>query len=153
MTARYLSALGCGMLFALGLGVSQMAYPAKVIGFLNVTGAWDASLLLVLGSAVAVTAIGFRLVKTRRQPWFGRDFERPAPESVDARLITGAAIFGVGWGLTGYCPGPGIVALGRFAPDAAVFVLAFAAGSAAFRTLAHRRWRYVVSPNEIEAAR
>ena len=112
-----------------------MAYPAKVIGFLDVTGNWDASLLLVLGGAVTVTVLAFRFVPRMARPIFDKAFESPAPELIDGRLIAGAAIFGIGWGLSGYCPGPGIVSLGRFAPDAFVFVLTFLIGSAAYRTV------------------
>ena len=139
MIPRHLAAAGCGVLFGLGLAVSQMANPAKVIGFLDVAGRWDASLLFVLGGAVAITVAAFRFVPRLARPLFDAEFERAAPETIDASLIGGAAIFGIGWGLSGYCPGPGIVALGRFAPDAFVFVAAFLIGSAVYRTLSRMR--------------
>ncbi len=130
---RNVSALGCGLLFGLGLAVSQMSNPAKVLGFLDVAGHWDASLLLVLISAVVVTAAAFHFVRRLPRPVFDRAFESSPPEKVNARLILGASVFGIGWGLAGYCPGPGVVALARFAPDAAVFVATFLAGSWLYR--------------------
>ncbi len=133
MILRGVSALGCGLLFGAGLGISQMSNPAKVIGFLDVAGEWDPSLLFVLVSAVAVTAIAFRFVPRLPRPLFDRAFERAAPENINARLIAGASLFGIGWGLSGYCPGPGVVALARFAPDATLFVGAFLVGSWLYR--------------------
>ena len=133
MMLRAVSAAACGALFGAGLAVSQMANPAKVIGFLDVAGNWDPSLLVVLVSAVAVTAIAFRFVPRMRRPVFDQTFEQPARENIDVRLAGGAALFGVGWGLAGYCPGPGIVAVGRLAPDAVVFLAMFLAGSWLYR--------------------
>ena len=130
---KYLFALLSGGLFGLGLAVSQMSNPAKVIGFLNITGDWDPSLLLVLGGAVVVTAISFRFIPRLKRPLFDTSFEAQPLTSVDRRLLTGAAIFGIGWGLSGYCPGPGIVSLARFAPDAGLFVVAFLVGSLIYR--------------------
>ena len=115
-----------------------MAYPAKVIGFLDVTGRWDASLLFVLGGAVAVTAVAFRFVRRLARPLFGVEFEHPGPDVIEVSLVAGAAIFGIGWGLSGYCPGPGVVSLGRFAPDAFVFVATFLIGSAGYRVLSRK---------------
>lgn len=136
---NYVTAIFCGALFGLGLAVSQMAIPAKVLGFLDVAGNWDPSLLFVLGGAVAVTAIAFRFILRLPKPLFDRSFEEPTRGRIDARLIGGASLFGIGWGLAGYCPGPGIVSLGRFAPDAYVFVIAFLAGSFVFRAVVRRR--------------
>ncbi len=118
-----------------------MAYPSKVLGFLDVTGAWDPSLLLVLGGAVGVTAISFRFVKRVPRPAFDDSFE-PAPATrLDAGLFVGSGLFGIGWGLAGFCPGPGIVALGRLSPAAFVFVAAFIGGSLLYRALRHQRAR------------
>lgn len=134
MKARHLAALGCGTLFGLGLSISQMANPAKVLGFLDITGAWDPSLLLVLGGAVLVTAIAFRFIPGRMtRPLYDTTFEKPPIERFDARILVGAGLFGIGWGLGGYCPGPSITALARLAPDAFVFVAFFLAGSLAYR--------------------
>ena len=127
------TALGCGALFGLGLAISGMAIPSKVLGFLDVAGNWDPSLLFVLGGAVAVTVVAFRFVLRLKKPRFDTSFERAPLERIDVRILGGAAIFGIGWGLAGYCPGPGIVSLARFAPDAYVFVAAFLVGSFAYR--------------------
>ncbi|GAC1413516.1 MAG: transporter [Vulcanimicrobiaceae bacterium] len=135
----YASALGCGLLFGLGLAVSQMTMPGKVLGFLDVAGDWDPSLLFVLGSAVTVAAIAFRFARKMPKPIFDLSFEEPSRTRIDARLIGGTGLFGIGWGLAGYCPGPGIVSLARFAPDAFVFVATFLAGSWLYRAIERRR--------------
>lgn len=139
MMRKYVAALACGTLFGLGLAISQMALPSKVLGFLDVAGNWDPSLLLVLGGAVAVTALAFRFVLRLPKPIFDTSFEEPSRGRIDARLLGGASLFGIGWGLGGYCPGPGIVSLARFAPDAYVFVITFLVGSFAFRIAQRRR--------------
>lgn len=129
---RLLSALICGALFGLGLAVSRMSDPRKVLGFLDVSGNWDPSLLFVLGGAVLVTVVGFYYVRKRSKPMFNTAFEVAPAERVDLRLIIGAGLFGIGWGLSGYCPGPGIVSLARLAPDAVFFVATFLVGSALY---------------------
>lgn len=118
-----------GLLFGLGLAVSQMINPDKVISFLDITGDWDPSLALVLFAAVSVTALGFSLTSKRSQPLFAEAFHLPTRSDLDARLILGAAIFGIGWGLVGYCPGPAIAALTSGALQPLVFVGAMLAGS------------------------
>jgi uncharacterized membrane protein YedE/YeeE len=140
---RYLSGLFCGAVFGLGLAVSGMSDPSKVIGFLDVRGNWDPSLLVVLGGAVAVTVIAFRFVAVLRRPAFGGSFEEKPQARIDGRLLGGAALFGIGWGLSGYCPGPGIVSLARFAPDAALFVLSFLGGSWLYRIASFKPQRAV----------
>ena len=118
---KNLSAFGAGLLFGIGLWLSGMANPRKVLDFLDVTGDWDPSLLLVMGGAVAVTAIAFRpLIKKQ-----GMKFERT---SIDAPLVIGAALFGIGWGIGGYCPGPAITALANLNAEVFVFVAAMVAG-------------------------
>lgn len=139
MSVRYVSAFACGTLFGLGLVVSSMTSPAKVLGFLDIAGAWDPSLLLVLMSAVFVSLVGFRFAARFNRPFLESTFERPPKEQLDARLIGGAAIFGAGWGLAGYCPGPGFVALAGSVPSAAAFVAAFVVGSGAYRLIERRR--------------
>ena len=117
---KLLSAFGAGLLFGIGLWLSGMANPRKVLDFLDVAGAWDPSLLLVMGGAVAVTAVFFRpLLKLKRIEF---------PEAIDARLVAGAAIFGVGWGIGGYCPGPALTALSNLTLEPFVFVAAMVAG-------------------------
>lgn len=110
LTRLFVSLLA-GLIFGLGLGVAQMSNPAKVQAFLDVTGDWDPSLALVMGGAVAVTLLGFRLVRRRGRPLLDDRFHWPLLSNVDGQLILGAALFGVGWGLSGYCPGPAISTL------------------------------------------
>jgi len=113
-------AFGAGLLFGVGLWLSGMANPQKVLDFLDITGNWDPSLLLVMGGAVAVTAAFFRpLIRLKRI-----DFR----EGIDAQLVVGAAVFGIGWGIGGYCPGPAITALSNLSAEAGVFVAAMVAG-------------------------
>ncbi len=115
-----LSAFGAGLLFGIGLWISGMANPRKVLDFLDVAGNWDPSLLLVMGGAVAVTLIFFRSLLRRRPLEFKNE--------VDIPLIAGAAIFGIGWGIGGYCPGPALTALSNLSAEALVFVAAMVAG-------------------------
>jgi uncharacterized protein len=100
-----------GALFGAGVCISGMVRPSKVIGFLDFDGAWDPSLLVVMASALAVSLVAWRIVARLRTPRFGTAFPPPASPVVDARMISGAALFGVGWGLSGYCPGPALVSL------------------------------------------
>jgi len=120
-----------GLLFGAGLIVAGMADPAKVLNFLDVAAigtTWDASLMFVLGGAIAVTFLGYRLVLKRPAPVMASQFHLPAPAPIDARILIGPAIFGVGWGLVGLCPGPAFVALGAGNVEAALFVAAMLAG-------------------------
>ncbi len=128
-----LSALALGLLFGLGLTVSQMVNPAKVLAFLDVAGAWDPTLLFVLGGAVVVTTVGYRVVLRRPGTLFGGAFQLPSKVKIDTKLLGGAAVFGVGWGLAGLCPGPALTVLGTGAPEAVVFFAAMIAGIAVFR--------------------
>ena len=126
-------ALLSGLLFGLGLGLSQMIDRQRVLGFLDVAGAWDPTLLFVLGGAVAVTTVAFRFVLHRDRPLFGSRFCLPSRRDIDGPLLAGAAIFGIGWGLSGYCPGPGMVALVLVSWQPLVFVAALIAGMAAYQ--------------------
>lgn len=125
---QLLAALLSGILFGLGLGLSQMIDPARVIGFLDITGTWDPTLLFVLGGAVTVTAIAFRWVLRRKSPFFSSRFSLPTRNDIDAPLVVGAAIFGVGWGICGYCPGPGLTALVLGQLNPILFVLSLIVG-------------------------
>lgn len=116
------------LLFGLGLVVSGMTNPAKVQNFLDITGAWDASLIFTMGGAVATAALGFWFVLKRDRPVFSEAFYLPVARDIDASLILGAALFGVGWGMVGYCPGPAITALTIGGTPALVFVIAMLAG-------------------------
>lgn len=125
---RNVAALAVGLTFGAGLLVSGMTQPAKVLGFLDLFGAWDPSLLFVMGGAVTVYGIAYRLILRRERPLFADAFVLPARSAIDAKLIGGAALFGVGWGLGGYCPGPSIVALASGALDVVVLVATTALG-------------------------
>jgi uncharacterized protein len=124
-------ALVCGALFSAGVCVSGMVRPTKVLGFLDVGGAWDATLLCVMVTALALHVVAWRIVKASRAPRFGDRFPGPPSKVIDARLLGGAALFGLGWGLAGYCPGPAIVAVVSGARDTLVFVAAMLVGIAA----------------------
>ncbi len=108
---RNISALVAGTLFGIGLTVSQMVNPAKVIGFLDLFGKWDLSLAFVMGGALVVTTIGYRLVAKQKKPLFNTAFDIPANRTIDYKLASGAVLFGMGWGLVGLCPGPAIAAV------------------------------------------
>jgi len=125
---KLVSALGAGFLFGIGLWISGMANPRKVLGFLDVTGDWDASLMFVMGGAVAVTGIAFRFVLARPKPFFSEKFHLPEKKRIDFPLVAGAALFGVGWGIVGYCPGPALTALATLSTESMVFVAAMIGG-------------------------
>jgi uncharacterized membrane protein YedE/YeeE len=122
------SALLSGFIFGLGLAVSEMTDPARVIGFLDLAGQWDPTLLFVMGGALAVTLPGFAMVQRRPRPLLAEKFTMPTKKEIDAPLIIGAAIFGIGWGLAGFCPGPALAALSTLSPSVAVFVAPMIAG-------------------------
>jgi uncharacterized protein len=142
MNAKNITALAAGLVFALGLGLSGMTQPAKVSGFLNVmglqngiswtaqSGFWDPSLALVMGGALAVTLIAFALTPRREnaKPWFDQVFHLPTKKEIDRKLILGGVLFGIGWGLAGYCPGPALASLLIGGVDAFVFCAAMLAG-------------------------
>ena len=117
-----------GLLFALGLGVSGMTDANKVIGFLDLSGDWDPSLAFVMAGAIGVHLILYRLILRRQSPLFGDRFQIPTRRDITPQLVGGAALFGVGWGLGGFCPGPGLVSLAGFGSSAAVFVLSMLSG-------------------------
>ena len=118
----------CGIVFALGLGISGMTLPSKVIGFLDFAGAWDASLAFVMVGGIGVFFAAYQLSRQMGAPLLAAEFAIPKRTDLDARLILGAAIFGAGWGLGGFCPGPAITSLASGAPPVFVFVAAMAAG-------------------------
>jgi len=127
---RIALAFGVGALFALGLGISGMTNPANVIGFLDLAGgAWNPSLAFVMGAALMMHAPLVRVARGRSRPWRAERFDWPTLSGIDARLVGGAAIFGVGWGLSGYCPGPALVGAASLYPRALVFVAALALGA------------------------
>lgn len=133
------AAFASGLVFGLGLILSGMVDPGKVLGFLDLAGRWDPSLALVMGGAVAVAAGGFALAGRRARSWLGEPMRLPDARDIDARLVAGSLAFGAGWGLAGFCPGPALVALwSGGGAKAAVFVAAMLAGMAAFEAI--ERW-------------
>lgn len=120
--------LFCGLIFGAGLLISGMVQPTKVIGFLDIFGAWDPSLAVVMAAALAVSVPGFMLAQQRPRPLLARHYFWPSKSGIDLPLVTGAALFGVGWGLVGLCPGPALESLATLSPGVIVFVVAMAAG-------------------------
>ncbi|MDR6427422.1 hypothetical protein FB547_105175 [Variovorax beijingensis] len=128
-----------GLVFGLGLIVSGMANPAKVLGFLDVGGRWDPSLAFVMGGAIAVGAIAFAVARRRTRSFLGAAMRLPASRAIDRRLVLGSVLFGIGWGVAGFCPGPGLVAAGMGEVKALVFVAAMLAGMAGYELIERRR--------------
>ena len=135
----YLISLLAGLVFGLGLALSGMTSPAKVLDFLDLAGNWDPSLLFVLGGAVGVTAIVFRWILRRKKPLFSDQFFLPLAKNIDGKLIVGALIFGIGWGISGYCPGPAIASLASPNWETWIFLPAMLAGILLQRVLAGSR--------------
>ena len=133
---QIVAALVAGLLFGGGLAVSGMIDPAKVLNFLDITGTWDASLAFVLAGATATAAIGFALVRRRPAPLFAAQFQIPTARAVEPRLLAGATLFGIGWGLAGLCPGPALVDLAIAPGSIGLFVASMLAGMAVFRVQA-----------------
>ena len=123
-----LFALFSGLVFGLGLILAGMTEPLKVKGFLDQAGAWDPSLALVMGGAIAVGVVAFARAARRQTTWTGAPMDIPAIGRIDGRLLLGGVMFGVGWGIAGFCPGPALVALGSGLPQAGVFVVAMLVG-------------------------
>ncbi len=133
------ASLLAGLLFGLGLIVSGMANPAKVLGFLDLAGRWDPSLACVMIGAIAVGSIAFLIARKRTVSFLGAAMQLPSARHIDRRLVVGSMLFGVGWGIAGFCPGPGLVALGMGEWKAAVFVGAMLAGMGVFEFLERRK--------------
>lgn len=127
---RHLAALGSGLVFGLGLSLAQMTNPDKVLNFLDIAGRWDPSLLLVLGGAVLLSALGYWRVFQRATPVWDGQFHLPLAQSIDRPLLIGSALFGLGWGIAGYCPGPAIASMGFGNPEALWVVPSIIAGAA-----------------------
>ena len=128
---RNVVALFIGAQFGFALALSGMTDPLKILGFLDVTGSFDPTLLFVLGGALTVTFIGYRLIRGRHSPVCDTRFHLPTATAIDMPLLTGAAVFGIGWGLAGYCPGPALAALACGRVESVIFVVAMFAGMAA----------------------
>jgi uncharacterized membrane protein YedE/YeeE len=130
-----------GLLFGLGLILAGMTDPAKVIGFLDLAGAWDPSLAFVMGGAILVGLFAFGVAKRRTTSVFGSAMQLPTSRDIDRRLVAGSLMFGAGWGLAGFCPGPALVSVGAGQPKAVVFTLAMLLGMVIFEVLERRRVR------------
>lgn len=134
-----LTSLLAGLVFGLGLILSGMADPAKVLGFLDLAGPWDPSLALVMLGAIAVGLVAFAVAKRQTKSLLGLDLNLPTARHIDRRLVGGGLLFGVGWGIAGFCPGPALAALGMGEAKAAVFVAAMLVGMGLFELLEQRR--------------
>lgn len=141
-----LTSFGCGLLFGAGLLISGMTQPDKVLGFLDLFGAWDATLAFVMAGAVAVTAAGFALARQRGGPMLAEKLQWPTRRDIDAPLVAGAILFGIGWGLIGLCPGPALVNFAGLSLPVIVFVMAMAAGM-----IGHDLWRTRRAPAPVQA--
>lgn len=151
---RIWAALVAGLLFGIGLGLGGMTQPAVVLGFLDVFGHWNPQLLFLMAAAVVTTAIGYRVVLHRARPLLGTRFQLPTAHQIDVRLVAGAAVFGIGWGLGGYCPGPALASLTGGAPSLLLFVACMALGwwlAARFAHAGHAAPQTAVSPSQTGA--
>lgn len=132
---RVFVALLSGAIFGVGLAISGMINPAKIIGFLDFAGDWDPTLAFVMGGALLVSIPAFRWILSRPSPVLDDSFDLPKKSSLDGRLLGGAALFGVGWGLSGFCPGPAVAALASGLPSVFVFMAAMLGGMALYKRL------------------
>ncbi len=137
----FIASLLSGLVFGLGLIVSGMANPAKVLGFLDLAGLWDPSLAFVMAGAIGVGSVGFFVAKRRSLSWLGAPMRIPTSRRIDRRLVIGSLLFGLGWGVAGFCPGPALVGLGMGSTKALVFVAAMLAGMGVFELLELRARR------------
>ena len=129
----------CGVVFGVGLAVSGMTNPAKVLAFLDAFGRWDPTLAFVMGGALAVSTLGFAAARRRARPWLAGSFAVPTRRDIDPRLVGGSVLFGVGWGLVGLCPGPALANLARGSTEVALFVGAMLAGVVLHRLVMRER--------------
>ena len=134
-----LSSFIVGLIFGIGLILAGMTNPAKVIGFLDITGTWDPSLAFVMGGAILVAIVAFRFAKKRTANFLGGAMRMPTSDMIDKRLVIGSLLFGAGWGMAGFCPGPALTSIGTGNPKAVIFVVAMIVGMAIFE-LADRFW-------------
>lgn len=133
------TSLLAGLVFGIGLIVSGMANPAKVLGFLDLAGRWDPSLALVMAGAISVGLIAFTVASRRTRSFLGAELKLPSARHIDRRLVGGGLLFGIGWGVAGFCPGPAVVALGMGEAKAVIFVMAMLVGMGIFELLERRK--------------
>lgn len=129
------TAFAVGFLFALGLGISGMTQPQKVVGFLNLFGEWDPSLMFVMGGAIGVHFFTYKFIRRRKSPLFSTEWHVPTKNEITPALILGSILFGVGWGLGGFCPGPALASLGSFELRPLIFVLSMLVGMVLFKAV------------------
>ena len=129
-----------GLLFGAGVTISGMVNPMKILNFLDILGPWDATLLFVMGAGLVVTLFGYQITFRNSAPLFATSFKLPTSEDIDAKLFGGAALFGLGWGLSGFCPGPAIASLVFGRTESITFVLAMAAGMIVTKQIQNRMW-------------
>lgn len=139
MKLQRISEFGIGLVFGLGLIISGMTDPSKVLGFLDLAGLWDPSLAFVMGGTILVGVFAFAVARKRTTSVLGGAMQLPTARHIDRRLVLGSLLFGAGWGIAGFCPGPAIVSLGAGEPKALVFVLAMLAGMGAFEWMELRK--------------
>ena len=142
-----LTSLLAGLVFGLGLIVSRMANPGKVLGFLDLAGHWDPSLALVMVGAIAVGSVGFFVARNRTMSFLGAEMRLPTAHHIDRRLIFGGILFGIGWGVAGFCPGPALVALGMGETKAVVFIAAMLGGMVVFELMEYLKRTSALSRN------
>ena len=147
-----LFAFVAGLVFGLGLIVAGMVNPAKILGFLDIAGKWDPSLALVMVGAIAVGLVAFALARRRTMSALGLPMQLPSASALDARLVGGSLVFGIGWGLAGFCPGPAIVAIGAGYAKAAVFAAAMLLGMGAFELIQRNLTRTGMTPSDATSA-
>jgi uncharacterized membrane protein YedE/YeeE len=133
-----LAILLSGLLFGAGVTISGMVNPMKILNFLDISGPWDATLLFVMGGGLLVTFLGYQIVFKRKAPLFAASFRLPASQDIDTKLLGGAALFGLGWGLSGFCPGPAIASLVFGRMESITFVIAMAAGMIVTKQIQNR---------------
>jgi uncharacterized membrane protein YedE/YeeE len=133
------AAFASGLVFGIGLLVAGMADPAKILGFLDIAGPWDPSLAVVMAGALPVSAVAYAISRRRATSYYGAPFNVPTSRELDSKLIAGAAVFGIGWGLAGVCPGPGFVMLGAGRVEGVLFVAAMMAGMLSFEGIERHR--------------
>ena len=133
-----LSTLLSGLLFGTGLTISGMVNPMKILNFLDISGPWDPTLIFVMGSGLVVTLLGYQIIFKRNAPLFATSFRLPTSQDIDVKLLGGAALFGLGWGLTGFCPGPAIASVVFGKTESITFVISMAAGMIVTRQIQNR---------------
>ena len=150
---RTIAAFGCGLIFGFGLLISGMMQPAKVLGFLDIFGAWDATLAFVMAGAVAVAGIGFAFARRRNAPLLAPSFGWPSRSDIDTPLLAGSALFGIGWGLAGICPGPALVNLAGLSAPIVIFVVAMLLGMLGYELWQRQRVQQITPQSPMIATR